>query len=95
MTDSSVVSRGDVNGWQPLHEAARSGNTKIIKYLIEEGADVNARTNNGIGGTALWWAEEQNGVDSDSAVALREAGAVRIAPNFSDQPKGTTNKKSA
>jgi hypothetical protein len=34
----------DENLWQPIHEAARSGYLSIIKYLVEEGADINALT---------------------------------------------------
>ena len=46
----------DTNGWQPIHEAVRGGHTIIVKYLIEFDVDYNARTNNGHGGTPLWWA---------------------------------------
>ena len=37
------------DGRTPLHHAAssRSGRTEIVELLIAEGADVNAKTNNG------------------------------------------------
>ena len=41
--------------WRPLHEAARAGRAKAIEYLIKEGAQVNERTNNGQGGSPLWY----------------------------------------
>ena len=34
----------DSNGWAPIHEAARAGHLHIVKYLIENGADMNAIT---------------------------------------------------
>jgi hypothetical protein len=34
----------DENFWQPIHEAARSGHLSVIKYLVVEGADINALT---------------------------------------------------
>jgi len=70
----------DENGWQPIHEAARSGNVEVLEYLIGMGVDVNARTNGGRGGSALWWAE-QNGHEHESVHVLKKAGALRIAPN--------------
>lgn len=56
-TNPSVLHQSDDNGWQPVHEAARAGQTQVIEYLVEKGVDLNARTNNGNGGTPLWWAE--------------------------------------
>jgi prolyl 4-hydroxylase len=55
--DPESLHASDSNGWKPIHEAARMGRTNIIEYLIEEGADVNERTNEGKGGSPLWWAE--------------------------------------
>jgi prolyl 4-hydroxylase len=55
--DPESLQAGDSNGWKPIHEAARSGRTNVIEYLVEEGADVNERTNDGKGGSPLWWAE--------------------------------------
>ena len=79
--DKSILFQGDSNGWQPIHEAARAGRTEVIKYLIEEGANVNVRTNFGRGASPLWWAEERNGYNHESASVLRKAGAKRIGPN--------------
>jgi prolyl 4-hydroxylase len=55
--DPESLHASDSNGWKPIHEAARSGRTNIMEYLVEEGADVNERTNDGKGGSPLWWAE--------------------------------------
>lgn len=37
----------DENGWSPLIIAAYSGNLKVMKFLVESGANVNAVNNNG------------------------------------------------
>ena len=42
--DDEVFNYADTNGWTPLHEAARTLNLDIVKFIIEQGADVNART---------------------------------------------------
>lgn len=79
--DVSILFTADGNGWQPIHEAARAGNTEVLEYLIEKGADVNARTNFGKGANPVWWAEETRGVDHASANMLRKAGGKRIPPS--------------
>lgn len=49
------VNSRDENGWQPIHEAAHGGHLEITKLLVDAGADINAKSNNG--GTPLWWAK--------------------------------------
>lgn len=36
---------GDDNGWQPIHMAARKGHVDVIDFLLKNGADVDALTN--------------------------------------------------
>jgi ankyrin repeat protein len=43
------------DGWTPLHLAAARGHKEIVEQLIAKGADVNAKTINGI--TPLDYAE--------------------------------------
>jgi len=33
----------DDNGWTPLHEAARTLNLEIVQFVVDHGADVDAR----------------------------------------------------
>jgi prolyl 4-hydroxylase len=60
----------DANNWQPIHEAARAGHLNILKFLVELGADVSARTING--GSPLFWAQ-QGGENSRAAVEYLES----------------------
>ena len=42
-----VIHARDENGWQAIHEAARSGHLDVLKYLVEKGADINSKTGAG------------------------------------------------
>ncbi len=35
------------NGWRPIHQAASNGHLAMIRFLVEHGADINARTLSG------------------------------------------------
>lgn len=68
---------GDSNGWYPLHEGVRGGHLEVVKFLVEKGVDVNSRTNQGYGGSALWWAQNVHGTDHPVITYLKEKGADR------------------
>jgi ankyrin repeat protein len=55
------------DGWTPLHLACFFGNAGLVEALIERGADVNARSQNGMHNTPL-----------HAAAAGRNREAVRI-----------------
>lgn len=76
-----MIDQKDANGWQPIHEAARSGRTEVVEYLVKRGAQLNERTNKGIGGTPLWWAENVLHAGHPVIGILRDNGAVAVAPN--------------
>eukprot|EP00804_Cyclotella_cryptica_P026323 CCRYP_007659-RB/>CCRYP_007659-RB protein AED:0.13 eAED:0.13 QI:185/1/1/1/0.5/0.33/3/2170/431 len=101
---SAPFRQQDINGWQPLHEAARGGHIDILKLLLEipdniqndDGrvvrrrgnklkVDINARTNNGRGCTALWLAEENHGAESDVSQLLRNNGGISLG--YDDDPE--------
>ncbi len=46
-TNHDSLFKKDMNGWQPIHEAARSGLLDVVEFLHSQGADINARTYNG------------------------------------------------
>jgi len=75
--------KSDHNGWQPIHEAARAGNVKVVEYLIEEGgADVNMRTNFGRGGSPLYWARTSLDEDHEVIPKLQSYGAKYLEPTL-------------
>eukprot|EP00816_Leptocylindrus_hargravesii_P000281 CAMPEP_0196826108 /NCGR_PEP_ID=MMETSP1362-20130617/93443_1 /TAXON_ID=163516 /ORGANISM="Leptocylindrus danicus, Strain CCMP1856" /LENGTH=531 /DNA_ID=CAMNT_0042206649 /DNA_START=118 /DNA_END=1714 /DNA_ORIENTATION=+ len=80
--DKSQVSQQDENGWQPIHEGARGGHEEVVKLLLKHGADMNARTNEGVGGTPLWLAEQEHGSDHAVVQFLRAIGAESIGPEL-------------
>lgn len=80
-TDKEALLAPDRNGWKPIHEASRAGNTKIVEILIKEGADVNERTNGGTGGTPLWWAQQLFEEAHPVVQLLQRNGAVNVAPD--------------
>lgn len=89
-TNPKSLTMADINGWKPIHEAARSGSTDVMKFLIDEyGVDVNERTNGGNGGSPLWWAEKELPKQHAVIKLLQEHGAVAIAPlKDKDKEKG-------
>jgi len=72
----------DSNGWQPIHEAARAGHTEAVKFLIEFGVDINARTHGGKGGSPLNVAISALSKNHPVAKLLMDQGALNIEPEL-------------
>ena len=53
-------------GFQPIHEAVREGHLEVVEFLIENGADINARTSQGLGSSVFNIAK--NFLDRDDPV---------------------------
>jgi len=76
-----LVTAQDKNGWQPLHEGARGGHLEVVKYLVLNGADVNAKTGQG-GGTALYYAKKNFEQDHPVIAFLEGLGALEDGPDL-------------
>jgi hypothetical protein len=75
----SSLHKKDENGWYPLHESARSGHKDAAQLLIENGADLNARTGRYQDGqSVLNLALQHHGEDSEIVRYLRSVGAQDI-----------------
>lgn len=61
--NKDLIHKKDSNGWQPIHEAARGGHFDVVQLLVEEGADVNERTNFGEGPSLIELVLESHGRD--------------------------------
>jgi ankyrin repeat protein len=68
-----LIFEADENGWQPIHEAVKSGSVDIARLLILHGAQLDARTANGR--TPLWWSRHLHGEDHDMTRFLRNMNA--------------------
>ena len=79
----SLVNKRDSFGWQPIHEGAVNGRQEIVELLLNHGANINARTSGGRGGTALFLAEQRLGIEHSIVHYLTNHGALSISPDRS------------
>ena len=80
--ETQLVDAKDYNGWTPLLEGARGGHIDVVKALVDKGANINARSHDGTGGTALYYAKAHHGEDSAVYQFLESMGAVEIGPEL-------------
>ena len=75
-SDVKSIHSRDMNGWQPIHEAVRSGHTEIVKLLVENGADIASLTASGA--SPLWWAKRTLEPGHSVIKFLEDLGAPEI-----------------
>jgi len=80
--EKDQLHKKDVNGWQPIHEGARGGHTDVLLFLVQNGANINERTNQGRGGSPLFYAQEAHGKRHASVKYLNSLGAQYIEPEL-------------
>jgi prolyl 4-hydroxylase len=80
--DARLLHHKDRNGWQPIHEAARAGHMEAVAFLVQEGADMNARTHNGKGNTPLNIAIGHLSEKHPVSQYLISLGALDVGPDL-------------
>jgi hypothetical protein len=60
---------------KPIHEAVRGGQLEVLDFLIEQGADINTRTSDGMGSSVLNLAKTYLEPEDPVYVRLSELGA--------------------
>jgi hypothetical protein len=72
----------DSNGWEPLHEAVRGGHLESVKFLVSQGADINAVTNHGEGVSPYRIAHTNHGKEHELTQYLAGLGALDVGPEL-------------
>lgn len=80
-SQKDLVNAKDNNDWTPLHESVRrDDNLKVIQFLIERGADVNAVTKDGR--TPVNLAKKKHGENHPIVRFLESIGAQDLGPEL-------------
>ncbi|WP_261368573.1 tetratricopeptide repeat protein [Wolbachia pipientis] len=80
------------SGLTPLHLATQSGNLKTVEYVLEKGADLNAKNNDGE--TALHWAAK-GGCQEVLQLLLNKQANPNISDKDGNTPLGLAYEKLA
>lgn len=72
----------DTNGWQPLHEAVRGGHLEAVDFLVKNGANIDAVTNDGSGSSPYNIALNSLHKDHPVAKYLSDLGAKNVGPEL-------------
>merc|ERR1712157_565335 len=78
LEEPELIHTKDVNGWKPLHEAARSGHVEAVSLLVGYGSDINELTQSGKGVSPLYLAEQENGLDHPVVKFMKSLGTISL-----------------
>ena len=80
--EKDILDMRDDEGWQLIHEGSAHGHTPVVAFLVSHGADVNARTHGGRGGSSLYVAEKNHGRNHPLVSYLKSIGALSLGPDL-------------
>ena len=84
------VSVADASGLTPIHWAVVYRNADVLSLLLESGADANARSEDYVEGTPLWWALQIEQQDPEIVALLLKHGADVNAVGSAGDPNKWT-----
>lgn len=79
--EKHLIHATDANGWTALHEGARWGHVDVVRFLVEQGADIHLRSKNGTGGSVMFYAKMVQGPNSPVVLLLERLGAISVEPD--------------
>lgn len=83
----NINSANAMNGWTPLHWAAKRGHASIVKYLVQQGVDTAALTSKGETAAQL---STDTGIrqllGEGESTDLKTSDALPIVPNYLRNP---------
>mmetsp|Transcript_22113 Transcript_22113/g.46546 ORF Transcript_22113/g.46546 Transcript_22113/m.46546 type:complete len:483 (-) Transcript_22113:78-1526(-) len=77
-----ILDMRDDEGWQLIHEGTAHGHTDVVTLLVSSGADINARTHGGRGGSPLYVAEKNHPRNHPLVKYLKSLGALSLGPDL-------------
>ncbi|XP_014241188.1 ankyrin repeat domain-containing protein 40-like [Cimex lectularius] len=84
--NTCVNTRHVINGWTPLHWAAKRGRTEIVKLLLENGADPTITTEKGETAAALATNPDIRQLLGDMNGTNGDSNNIPITPNYIKNP---------
>ncbi|XP_064477965.1 ankyrin repeat domain-containing protein 40-like [Ornithodoros turicata] len=81
-----INAQHDINGWTPLHWAAKRSNVNMVRYLLSQGADPSLTSAKGEAPSAITDNEEIRRLLGEMSPVETKASSLPITPHFVSHP---------